>query len=59
MSILLGVIIWVYHAFLFDGTPEEKAWAPVAGMFMGLIIGGVFFVLSLIYYLFVTRNNGK
>ena len=57
-SILIGVLIWAYSAYIFQGSPEEEAWAPLAGFFKGLIIGGFCFVLSLIN-LFVAFKNSE
>lgn len=59
LSILLGISIWAYHAYLFDGTPEEESWAPVAGIFMGLIVGGICLVFSLINLFIVFKEGSK
>ncbi len=47
--ILLWGVIWFYMAFLYEGTAEEEMWAPVAGFFMGLVLGGGLSIVPAIY----------
>ena len=47
--VVLWGAVWLYMAFVFNGTPEEEMWAPVAGFFMGLIFGGFASVVPGIY----------
>ena len=55
-SILIGFAIWFYVGYLLGGTPEERMWAPIAGFFMGVVIGGILFILSVINLIFVFKK---
>ena len=48
-SIALAFGIYAYFAYFYSGIPEEEAWAPVAGIFIALIFGGITFICSFIY----------